>query len=69
METSMETGTRLRPNNFSSIARRLLLNRESHPVSQMPSTSYDVHRTETHVDEVGALAIVPLSVSWRSAEY
>ncbi|EYB86018.1 hypothetical protein Y032_0286g1381 [Ancylostoma ceylanicum] len=55
LDGSMETGTALQPNNFSSIARRLLLNREPLQVPQLPSTSYEVHRPVTHVDEVCAV--------------
>ncbi|RCN40510.1 hypothetical protein ANCCAN_13568 [Ancylostoma caninum] len=47
----MKPGTSLPRNNFSSIARRLLLNGDSRPVSQVPTTSYHVHRTVTHAHE------------------
>ncbi|RCN40513.1 hypothetical protein ANCCAN_13571 [Ancylostoma caninum] len=55
--TSTETGSALKPNNFSSIARRLLLNGESRPVSQLPSTSYD--RTGTHVGKLKPTDLFP----------
>ncbi|KAL6744367.1 hypothetical protein Aduo_017308 [Ancylostoma duodenale] len=55
----MEPGTLLPRNNFSSIARRLLLNGQSRPASQMPTTSNDVQRAVTHDHEVNAVDLIP----------
>ncbi|RCN40509.1 hypothetical protein ANCCAN_13567, partial [Ancylostoma caninum] len=44
----MEPGTSLQP-NFSSIARRLLLNQDSSSSLQLPTTSHgDVHHNVSH---------------------
>ncbi|KAL6744368.1 hypothetical protein Aduo_017309 [Ancylostoma duodenale] len=61
----MEPGALLPRNNFSSIARRLLLSGESRPASQMPTTSHGVHPTTfmMHGHEVNAIDLIPCALS------
>ncbi|RCN40511.1 hypothetical protein ANCCAN_13569 [Ancylostoma caninum] len=60
----MEPGTLLPRNNFSSIARRLLLGGDLRPVSQVPTTSYDVQPTTSvvHAHELNATDLIPCAL-------